>query len=106
MIHENGITLSQSLGETIGLVKAPGAEGIGVNNYAGISTDSRGYAVVPYLTPYRRNDISLNSKTLRDDTDIAYMTNKVVPTRGAIVRAEYKTAIGHRVLMTLTRPGG
>ncbi len=51
MIHENGITLSQSLGETIGLVKAPGAEGIGVNNYAGISTDSRGYAVVPYLTP-------------------------------------------------------
>lgn len=34
------------------------------------------------------------------------MTNKVVPTRGAIVRAEYKTAIGHRVLMTLTRPGG
>ncbi|HBQ2930909.1 TPA: fimbria/pilus outer membrane usher protein [Klebsiella pneumoniae] len=106
VIHENGITLSQSLGETIGLVKAPGAEGIGVNNYAGISTDSRGYAVVPYLTPYRRNDISLNSKTLRDDTDITYMTNKVVPTRGAIVRAEYKTAIGHRVLMTLTRPGG
>ena len=43
---------------------------------------------------------------LRDDTDITYMTNKVVPTRGAIVRAEYKTAIGHRVLMTLTRPGG
>ncbi|MEI7100742.1 fimbria/pilus outer membrane usher protein, partial [Klebsiella pneumoniae] len=31
VIHENGITLSQSLGETIGLVKAPGAEGIGVN---------------------------------------------------------------------------
>ncbi|MDP1108609.1 fimbria/pilus outer membrane usher protein, partial [Klebsiella pneumoniae] len=90
-IHENGITLSHSLGETIGLVKAPGAEGICVNNYAGISTDSRGYAVVPYLTPYRSNDISLNSKTLRDDTDITYMTNKDVPTRGAIGRAEYKT---------------
>lgn len=106
VVHENGITLSQPLGETIGLVKAPDAEGVGINNYSGITTDSRGYAVVPYLTPYRRNDISLNSKTLRDDTDITYMTSKVVPTRGALVRAEYKTAIGHRVLMTLTLPGG
>ena len=37
---------------------------------SGITTDSRGYAVVPCPTLYRRNDIGLNSKTLRDDTDI------------------------------------
>ena len=32
VVHENGITLSQPLGETIGLVKAPDAEGVGINN--------------------------------------------------------------------------
>lgn len=106
VIHENGITLSQPLGETIGLVKAPEAQGVGVNNYSGISTDGRGYAVVPYLSPYRFNDISLDSRTLQDDTDITYMSQKVIPTKGAVVRAEYKTALGHRVLLALTLSGG
>ncbi len=31
-----------------------------VLNRANISTDSRGYAIVPYLNPYTKNEISLN----------------------------------------------
>lgn len=106
VIHENGITLSQQLGETVGLIKTPGVEDVHISNYAGISTDNRGYAVVPYLTPYRRNDLRLDSQTLGENTDITYMSKKVIPTRGAIVRAEYDTSVGYRVLMRLTRQNG
>nr|EKV5655415.1 fimbrial biogenesis outer membrane usher protein [Citrobacter farmeri] len=106
VIHEHGITLSQQLGETIGLVNVPDVEDVRVANYPGISTDSRGYAVVPYLNPYKRNDLRIDSQTLKEDAEIAYMSEKVIPTRGAIVRAEYKTAVGHRVLLNLRQQNG
>lgn len=51
--HENGITLSQPLGDTNVLIKAPGAGGVRIENQTGILTDWRGYAVMPYATVYR-----------------------------------------------------
>lgn len=63
--HANGITLSQPLGETIALVKAPGAYGTHITNQTGVETDFRGYTVVPFVTAYRHNTISLDTETLR-----------------------------------------
>ncbi len=36
VVHENGVTLGQPLGETIALVQAPGAVGVGVSNQTGV----------------------------------------------------------------------
>lgn len=106
IVHEDGITLGQSLGETVGLVKAPGAGGVEVYNQTGVKTDRRGYAVVPYLTPYRSNDITLNTSTLDNNIEIPQASLAVVPTRGALIRAEYVTQVGRRVLMTLKKADG
>lgn len=106
IVHENGITLGQPLGETLGLVKAPGASGVEVYNQTGVKTDWRGYAVVPYLTPYRSNDITLDTSTLHNDVEISQASLAVVPTRGAVVRAEYTAQVGRRVLMTLKQADG
>ena len=104
--HENGITLGQPLGETVALIAAPGANGIGVINQNGVRTDFRGYAIVPYASPYRKNELTLDPLTLADDTELPMTTQTVIPTRGAVVRAQYQTSVGYRVLMTLLRPGG
>lgn len=104
--HENGVTLGQPLGETVVLVAAPGAKDISVQGQTGVKTDFRGYAVVPYTSPYRKNDVTLNTQTFGEDTEVAITTQTVVPTRGAVVRATYQTSVGHRVLMTLLRAGG
>lgn len=104
--HADGITAGQTLGETFGLVKVPGANGVGVNNQTGVKTDARGYALVPNLMPYRNNDVTLSTDTLKDDVDLQQTSRNVVPTRGAMVRAEYRAQVGQRVLMTLSRPGG
>lgn len=100
--HADGITFSQPLGDTNVLIKAPGAKGVNVENSTGLSTDWRGYAVMPYATVYRRNRIALDVKSLDMHTDLEENVRNVVPTEGALVRAEYKTHVGLRALFTLT----
>ncbi|MDD9338599.1 MAG: fimbrial biogenesis outer membrane usher protein [Providencia heimbachae] len=103
--HPNGITLSQSLGETIAIVNTPDAEGVSIQNRTGISTDSAGYAIVPYLTPYQRNRIQLDVSSLGDQIDLVNNSTTVIPTRGAVVYANFQTRIGWRALVTLTTDG-
>jgi outer membrane usher protein len=103
--HSNGVTFSQSLGDTNVLIKAPGAKGVQVENETGVSTDWRGYAVMPYATVYRRNRVALDVKSLDMHTDLDDTVQDVVPTQGAIVRAEYRTHVGLRAMFTLTRSG-
>ncbi|WP_092877250.1 fimbria/pilus outer membrane usher protein [Izhakiella capsodis] len=106
VVHENGVTLSQPLSETVVLVKAPGADNVSIASNAGVKTDWRGYAVVPYATAYRRNQISLDTTTLPDNVDMTMSSASVIPTRGAVVRADFQPNVGQRVLMTLTRSNG
>ncbi|MFY9997603.1 MAG: fimbria/pilus outer membrane usher protein [Leclercia sp.] len=106
IVHANGVTLGQPMGDTVALVKAPGANGTGIGNQAGVSTDYRGYAIVPYVTPYHHNVIALDTETLPSDADVGQAAKVVTPTRGAIVRASFKTRVGNRMLLTLTRADG
>ncbi len=106
IVHENGLTLSQPLSETMVLVKAPGAGNVRVTDNSGVITDGRGYAVVPYATPYRNNQIVLDTQSLPDDVDITMSSTSVIPARGAVVRADFNPRVGQRVLMTLIRSNG
>lgn len=105
LAHANGITLSQPLSETIALVKAPGTHGTRITNQTGVETDFRGYAVVPFVSAYRHNTLSLDTETLPDDADVMHAAQTVTPTRGAVVRASFNTRLGSRVLMQLTKNG-
>ncbi|MNC38960.1 Outer membrane usher protein FimD precursor [compost metagenome] len=71
-----------------------------------MSTDYRGYAIVPYVTPYHHNVIALDTETLPSNADVGQAAKVVTPTRGAIVRASFKTRVGNRMLLTLTRADG
>jgi len=103
--HPYGVTLSQPLGDTMALVRVPEANGVGVKNQRGVSTDWRGYAVVPYMTPYRKNSVSLRTETLPDDVDLTDAVRAVVPTRGALVLADYQANVGARVFANVTYQG-
>lgn len=102
--HPNGVTLSQSLGSSVAVVSAPGAAGVSVMN-GGVRTDSRGYAVVPYLSPYQNNTVSLDPSTLPEDVDLPQSSTRVYPTRGAVVAAAFTPRTGYQGLITLTRSG-
>ncbi len=100
VVHPYGVTLAQSLPETVALVRAPGAAGVKVENTQGLYTDRRGYAVVPNLTGYRKNRVALNTQGKRG-IDIPEPVQTVIPSRGAVVLADFDTHLGSRMLVTL-----
>lgn len=105
LLHREGLTLGQPLGETSVLVAAPGASGVALENETGVRTDWRGYTLKPYASVYRENRVALDTSTLDAGTDVDEAVTRVVPTRGAVVKASFKGHTGSRVLMTLTNNG-
>ncbi|MBZ7391235.1 fimbrial biogenesis outer membrane usher protein [Klebsiella michiganensis] len=106
LVHADGITLAQEMSETAVLVKAPGLKNVRLENDATIETDSRGYAIIPYVTPYHRTNVTLDSTTLGNNMELPNTTQKVVPTRAAVVRANFAGNIGRRAFLILKRASG
>jgi outer membrane usher protein len=106
LAHGGGVTLSQPLGETVALVQAPKAGGVGFESQPGVATDSAGNAVIPNLSPYRLNRLALRTGDLGDTVEVKNAAMEVVPTRGAVVVAKFETSVGFRLLMTLTDTKG
>ncbi|UBX49574.1 fimbria/pilus outer membrane usher protein [Providencia alcalifaciens] len=102
VVHSDGITLSQPIYDSFAIVKAPGAPGVKIRNKTGISTDGRGYAIVPYLNAYAQNEVTLDTTSLPDNVDLQTSSATLVPTKGAAMVAEFKTYTGYRLLLTLT----
>ena len=100
LLHAEGLTLSRSMGDSVALISAPGAEGVSVNGGSAV-TDWRGYAVAPYLSDYNKNSIGLDPSTLPENVDLPQSNTNVYPTKGAVVKASFRTRIGYQVLMTL-----
>lgn len=105
ILHRDGLTLGQPLGETSILVATSGASDISIQNEPGVRTDWRGYTIKPYASAYRENRISVDTQALDDRTDVENTVARVVPTKGAIVRADFAVRQGLRIVMTLLRDG-
>ncbi|TKK37752.1 usher CupC3 [Pseudomonas fluorescens] len=106
LVHGDGITFGQPLGETFGLLEVSQTEGVGVSGWNGIRTDGKGYAVVPYMQPYRYNWVNLDTQTLGADTEIGGASKVLVPTRGAIAKVSYTAQSGRRLQFKLLREQG
>ena len=105
VVHPWGVTLSQPLGDTMVLVRVPDGAGIDVKNQRGVRTDWRGYTVVPYVSAYRRNNVALRTESLPDEVELEEPVQTVIPTRGALVVADYQANVGARVLATVSYRG-
>ncbi|EBP3213522.1 fimbrial biogenesis outer membrane usher protein [Salmonella enterica subsp. indica] len=98
--HSHGVTLGQTVQDAFAIVHIDDGAKVKVENGQGIYTDYWGNALVPNLTNYRRNTIMVNSEA-RDDLEIDAPGIEVVPTKGAVVMANYLARQGQRVLLTL-----
>ncbi|HAL9409764.1 TPA: fimbrial biogenesis outer membrane usher protein, partial [Escherichia coli] len=101
--HEDGLTLSHKLSLNSGnaLLKAEGAKYMKIQNGVGIYTDYRGYAVVPNLSAYSKSKISVDVQTINDDVELSKTGSTIIPSRGALVKTEFYTSVGYKVLATL-----
>ncbi|OBU68375.1 fimbrial assembly protein [Stenotrophomonas maltophilia] len=106
VLHSGGLTFSQRLGDTVGLVHVPDAQGARVGHMRGIKTNRQGYAVVPYLSAYRLNEISVDPRGLPLDIELKSGSVTAVPTSGAVVRAVIPTASGRSALIEALQGNG
>ncbi|HDR9086473.1 fimbria/pilus outer membrane usher protein [Burkholderia vietnamiensis] len=104
--HRGGVTLSQPLSETFAIVEAKHAEGARVTNASGVRVDANGYAIVPYLTPFSMNDVSLDPKGLSTDVELKETSQRVAPLAGAVPLLVFKTDYGRSAVIRLRQADG
>lgn len=102
VVHSGGVTLSPNTGDTIALVSAPGGEGASIGGLSGLVIDKNGYGVMPYLSPYRMNNINLDPKGSSMDVTFQNTTQQVAPFAGAIVRVDFQTRVGRSAVIHIT----
>jgi outer membrane usher protein len=103
--HGGGVTFSQNVGEAAALVYAPDAQGAQLGS-SGARIDRHGYAVVPSLRAYQRNEVSIDPEGMPMDVELKASNHFVVPTLGAVTLVKFETISGRAVLIKATDRGG
>ncbi|MFC3814981.1 fimbria/pilus outer membrane usher protein [Lysobacter sp. GCM10012299] len=99
LIHDDGVIFGQTLGETVALVSAEGAGGVQIENADGARINSRGFGLVPYLSPYVRNQVLLDPEGSSPDLQLESSNHEVIPAAGAVVRIHVKTSRARSALL-------
>lgn len=104
--HRGGITAGPYTSDTFALIEAPGAHGAAVRNGQGATVDYFGYALLPSMTPYRYNTVSLDSGNMNAEVELQSGSKRIVPYAGAISRVKFTTTSGKAALINTTLPDG
>ncbi|MGR2705512.1 fimbrial protein [Pseudomonas sp. IB20] len=104
--HEGGVTLGRTLGEAFAIVEAPGAQGAKVANANNTYINASGYAVVPYLSPFRMNEVMLSPEGLDPNIELKQTSQSIAPYAGAGVHLKFATQYGRGVLFDLKQSLG
>lgn len=98
--HAHGVTLGQSVQDSFAIVHINEGANVKVQNAQGVYTDYWGNAIVPNMTNYRHNAITVNTQG-HDSLDISDATQDVIPSKGAVVGVDFDARSGIRALLTL-----
>lgn len=100
--HSGGVTLGPYVGDTFALVEAKEAKGAKLSNAQNVTIDGFGYAIVPSLSPYRYNTITLNSDGMDSNVELRDNQKIVAPYAGAVVKVKFETISGYPLLLQTT----
>lgn len=101
VVHPGGITLANQMADTIGVVEAPGAEGARVTNNIGTTINRSGYAVLPFLIPYRLNTINIDPEdAVSPDVEFKSTSESIAPRLNSVVMIRFQTVSGRAILIT------
>lgn len=101
-----GLTAGPYTSDTFALIHADGAQGAIVQNGRGAVVDRFGYAILPSLSPYRVNNVTLDTRKMRSDAELTGGSQQIVPYAGAIARVNFATISGKAVLISVKMPDG
>ena len=98
--HRYGLTLSNNLNDTFAIVHADGLEGTELTN--GTRIDMFGNAIIPYLSPYQYNTLSLNPNTIPLKTNVNATQIQIIPKSYSSVLVEFNASQTANALIKLS----
>lgn len=102
--HQGGITAGPPLGDSpFAIIEAPGGKGAKILNGYGSKIDSNGYAIMPSLTAYRENTVSIDTRGLPATVDVLESESTVVPRAGSAILVNMKTIVGAPYILIVKR---
>ena len=104
--HRGGVTLGPYLSDTFALIEAKGASGAKVMYGQGAKIDGFGYALVPTLTPYRYNTITLDPDGMDFNTELQDGERQIAPYAGSAVKVRFRTLSGYPLLISVKLADG
>jgi outer membrane usher protein len=100
VMHPGGMTLTNQITDTIGIVEAVGAEGAHVTNSIGTRINASGYAVLPFLMPYRLNSINIDpNDAVSPDVEFKSTSESIAPRLNSVVMIRFQTVGGRAILI-------
>ncbi len=106
MIHSEGVTLGQSINGAAALVKTGNVKDVRFVNRPGVRSDRNGFAIIPSLSQYRRNNIKIDTVELEADLESSVSVKEVVPMNNSIVHAKFDVVQGAKLYAYVTHKGG
>lgn len=101
VVHRHGVVAGPWVGDTFALIEAPGAMGARVGGGQGAAVNSGGYALVPSLTPYRYNNVTLDGSEMNTNAELQENQRRIAPMAGAAVKLRFATISGYPLLITV-----
>lgn len=102
--HQGGITAGPPIGDSpFAIINAPGGRGAKILNGYGSKVDSNGYAIMPSLTAYRENTVSIDTRGLPATVDVLESESTVVPRAGSAILVNMKTIVGTPYILIVKR---
>ncbi|MDD2003889.1 fimbria/pilus outer membrane usher protein [Pseudomonas putida] len=101
LLHADGLEFGPYLGETIGLLHVPDTADVGLQSHGAVRTNTKGYALVPHLRPYRLNQLVLDTDRLNPEVEISNGIANAIPRRGAVIKTQFQARRANRVVLTL-----
>lgn len=90
--YQGGILSANQVGETFAIIDAPGTANASVNGDKSMVTNNSGKLLIPYLSPYRKNAIMLDTSEVSEDAaELIGNIRDVAPYSGAITHIGFKT---------------
>jgi len=87
--YGGGVAFTSSMGETMAVIEADGAQGARVPSANGLRLDPWGRAVVSNLMPFSRNPLEIDPTGLPLNVELKSTVEQAVPTAGALVRVRF-----------------
>lgn len=97
--HAGGITFSPERSDTVALVYAPDAYGAHLDGVPGTRVDKNGYAIMPWLRPWRVNDVMIDPKGSADGLTFSKTQGKVAPYEGNVVPITFETTLRRQTII-------